>query len=119
MSSELASMIEANTRIDGCSFPTPIPGLHVSLFVAYASGSRCAVSNSRHRGPGKQAAHVGRRGFHLRPRPLLGGFTRSTGLWKSHGGLESKAIPRHELGPRRKTDTVASDLRQDPTSDEA
>jgi hypothetical protein len=30
MSSELASLIEANTRIDGCSFPTPIPGLHLS-----------------------------------------------------------------------------------------
>jgi hypothetical protein len=30
MSTELASLIEANTRIDGCSFPTPIPGLHLS-----------------------------------------------------------------------------------------
>jgi hypothetical protein len=78
-------LIEANTRIDGCSLPTPIPGLNLSLFVAYAGGSGCAVSNSRHRRPGKQADHVGRRGFHLRPRPLPGGFTRSTGLWKSHG----------------------------------
>src|SRR5260370_24489510 len=32
MSSELASLIEANTRIDGCSFPTPIPGLHPSRY---------------------------------------------------------------------------------------
>ena len=32
MSSELASLIEANTRIDGCSFPTQIPGLHLSRF---------------------------------------------------------------------------------------
>jgi len=32
MSSELASLIEANTRIDGCSFPTPIPGLHLSRY---------------------------------------------------------------------------------------
>src|ERR1700726_1517910 len=32
MSSELASVIEANTRIDGCSFPTPIPGLHLSRY---------------------------------------------------------------------------------------
>src|ERR1700729_3562164 len=31
MSSELASLIEANTRIDG-SFPTPIPGLHLSRY---------------------------------------------------------------------------------------
>jgi AraC-like DNA-binding protein len=31
MSSELASLIEANTRIDG-TFPTPIPGLHLSRF---------------------------------------------------------------------------------------
>jgi AraC-like DNA-binding protein len=30
MSSELASLIEANTRIDG-TFPTPIPGLHLSF----------------------------------------------------------------------------------------
>src|SRR5258707_2666414 len=90
-----------------------------SLFVADAAGSGCAVSNSRHRRPGKQAAHVGRRGFHLRPRPLPGSFTRSTGLWKSHGGLESKAIPRDEPGPRRKANTVASNLRIDPPSDEA
>src|ERR1700727_3169047 len=32
MSSELAALIEANTRIDGCSFPTPIPGLHLSRY---------------------------------------------------------------------------------------
>ena len=32
MSSELASLIEANTRIDGCSFPTSIPGLHLSRY---------------------------------------------------------------------------------------
>jgi hypothetical protein len=32
MSSELASLIEANTRIDGCSFPTPIPGLNLSRY---------------------------------------------------------------------------------------
>ena len=31
MSSELASLIEANTRIDG-AFPTPIPGLHLSRY---------------------------------------------------------------------------------------
>src|SRR5258708_6788921 len=31
MSSELASLIEANTRIDG-TFPTPIPGLHLSRY---------------------------------------------------------------------------------------
>jgi hypothetical protein len=31
MSSELASLIETNTRIDG-SFPTPIPGLHLSRY---------------------------------------------------------------------------------------
>ena len=31
MSSELAALIEANTRIDG-SFPTPIPGLHLSRY---------------------------------------------------------------------------------------
>jgi AraC-like DNA-binding protein len=31
MSSELTSLIEANTRIDG-TFPTPIPGLHLSRF---------------------------------------------------------------------------------------
>jgi hypothetical protein len=31
MSSELASLIEANTRIDG-SFPTPIPGFHLSRY---------------------------------------------------------------------------------------
>ena len=31
MSSEFASLIEANTRIDG-SFPTPIPGLHLSRY---------------------------------------------------------------------------------------
>jgi hypothetical protein len=31
MSYELASLIEANTRIDG-SFPTPIPGLHLSRY---------------------------------------------------------------------------------------
>src|ERR1700738_5342812 len=32
MSSKLASLIEANTRIDGCSFPTSIPGLHLSRY---------------------------------------------------------------------------------------
>src|SRR5580692_3185238 len=32
MSSELAALIEANTRIDGGSFPTPIPGLHLSRY---------------------------------------------------------------------------------------
>lgn len=32
MSSELAALIEANTRIDGCSSPTPIPGLHLSRY---------------------------------------------------------------------------------------
>src|SRR5258708_16310273 len=31
MSSELASLIEANARIDG-AFPTPIPGLHLSRY---------------------------------------------------------------------------------------
>jgi hypothetical protein len=31
MSSELASLIEANTRIDG-AFPTPIPGLHLTRY---------------------------------------------------------------------------------------
>jgi AraC-type transcriptional regulator N-terminus len=31
MSSEFASLIETNTRIDG-SFPTPIPGLHLSRY---------------------------------------------------------------------------------------
>jgi AraC-like DNA-binding protein len=31
MSSELTSLIEANTRIDG-TFPTPIPGLHLSRY---------------------------------------------------------------------------------------
>jgi len=31
MTSELASLIEANTRIDG-TFPTPIPGLHLSRY---------------------------------------------------------------------------------------
>ena len=31
MSSELTSLIEANTRIDG-AFPTPIPGLHLSRY---------------------------------------------------------------------------------------
>src|SRR6202045_828057 len=31
MSSELASLIEANTRIDG-TFPPPIPGLHLSRY---------------------------------------------------------------------------------------
>jgi AraC-like DNA-binding protein len=31
MSSDLASLVEANTRIDG-SFPTPIPGLHLSRY---------------------------------------------------------------------------------------
>src|SRR3984957_4620268 len=31
MSSELASLIEANTRNDG-TFPTPIPGLHLSRY---------------------------------------------------------------------------------------
>ena len=31
MSSELAALIEANTRIDG-TFPTPIPGLHLSRY---------------------------------------------------------------------------------------
>jgi AraC-type transcriptional regulator N-terminus len=31
MSSELASLVEANTRIDG-SFPTSIPGLHLSRY---------------------------------------------------------------------------------------
>jgi hypothetical protein len=31
MSSELASLIEANTRIDG-TFPTPIPGLHLARY---------------------------------------------------------------------------------------
>jgi len=36
---------------------------------------------------------VGKRGFHLRP-DMLGGFARSTRHWKSHDGLESKAIPR-------------------------
>jgi hypothetical protein len=35
-----------------------------------------------------------------------------------HGGLEIKAIPRDEPGPRRETDTVAANLRQDPMSDE-
>jgi hypothetical protein len=32
MPSELASLIEANTRIDGCSFPTSIPSLHLSRY---------------------------------------------------------------------------------------
>jgi AraC-like DNA-binding protein len=32
MSSELASLIEANTRIDCCSFPSPIPGLQLSRY---------------------------------------------------------------------------------------
>jgi hypothetical protein len=32
MPSELASLIEANTRIDGRSFPTSIPGLHLSRY---------------------------------------------------------------------------------------
>src|SRR5258708_35756856 len=32
MSSELAALIEANTRIDCCSFSTPIPGLHLSRY---------------------------------------------------------------------------------------
>ena len=31
MPSELASLIEANTRIDG-AFPTPIPGLHLTRY---------------------------------------------------------------------------------------
>jgi hypothetical protein len=31
MSSELASLIDANTRIDG-TFPTPVPGLHLSRY---------------------------------------------------------------------------------------
>jgi hypothetical protein len=110
MSSELASLIEANTRIDGCSFPTPIPGLHLSRY-----------SSPTQPGQGVQCptlAIVAQGSKQL----MLGdeAFTYDPGhYWKSHGGLESKAIPRHELGPRRKTDTVASDLRQDPTSDEA
>jgi len=32
MSSELASLIEAHTRIDCCSFPSPIPGLQLSRY---------------------------------------------------------------------------------------
>src|SRR3984885_1335321 len=92
----------------------------LSLFLADAAGAGCgAVSNSGHRRPGKQATHVGWRGFQLRPRLLFGGFTRSTRLWKSHECLESKAIPRDAHGPRRKTNSVASDLRPDPTGEEA
>ena len=40
MSSELAALIEANTRIDGSSFPTPIPGLHLSRYSSPTQQSR-------------------------------------------------------------------------------
>jgi hypothetical protein len=97
----------------------PIPGLHLSRYSSPTQpgqGVRCPTLAIV--AQGSKQIMLGDEAF-TRPRPLPGGFTRSTGLWKSHGGLESKAIPRDELGPRRKTDTVASDLRQDPTSDEA
>ena len=42
MSSELASLIEANTRIDG-TFPTPIPGLHLSRYSSRTQPGRGVV----------------------------------------------------------------------------
>ena len=46
MSSELAALIEANTRIDGCSFPTSIPGLHLSRYSSptqHGRGVQCPI----------------------------------------------------------------------------
>src|ERR1700721_4152749 len=46
MSSELAALIEANTRIDGGSFPTPIPGLHLSRYSSptqQGRGRQCPI----------------------------------------------------------------------------
>ncbi|SRR5258708_31006265 len=118
MSSELASLIETNTRIDG-NFPTPIPGLHLSRYSSRTQpgqGVQCPTLAIV--AQGSKQLMLGDEVFTCDPGHYPGGFTRSTGLWKSHGGLESKAIPWDEPGPRRKTDTVVSDLRQDPTGDE-
>jgi len=72
MSSELASLIEANTRIDG-SFPTPIPGLHLSRYSSRTQpgqGVQCPTLAIV--AQGSKRLMLGGRGFHLRPRPLPG-----------------------------------------------
>jgi hypothetical protein len=108
MSHELISLIEVNTRIDG-TFPTPIPGLHLSRFSSRTQpGHAVQCPTLAIVAQGSKQIMLGNEAF-----------TYAPGLWKSHDGLESKAIPRDTPGPRRKTNSVPSDLRQDPTGDEA
>ena len=121
MSSELASLIEASTRIDGCSFPTPIPGLYLFAIRRLRSrvrGVQCPTLAIV--AQGSKQIMLGDEAFTYDP----GDYYLVVSLdlpvsGRVHGGLESEALPRDELGPRRKADTIVSDLRQDPTSDEA
>ena len=119
MSSEFASLIETNTRIDGYSFPTPIPGLHLSRYSSPTQpgqGVQCPILAIVAKG-GKQLM-LGDEVFTYDPGHYL---VVSLDLPVSGRVMAaSKAKPfLGWFGPRRKTDTVASDLRQDPASDEA